>query len=158
MKKMRILVLSLAMMAMCYTARPQAVAPLFSISLNSPQEVWKLGSDIRVDVAIRNNANRQLFFATCPGEGLEGVLTHVEVRDENGNLLSAPLKSRADSLIQCSGMGAAVRPGETMRYGILINSFAEIKRPGRYTVQVQRHEGKTRYSLKSNEIILTVSN
>jgi hypothetical protein len=130
MKKMRILVLSLAMMAMCYTARPQAVAPLFSISLNSPQEVWKLGSDIRVDVAIRNNAYRQLFFATCPGEGLEGVC----------------------------GMGAAVRPGETMRYGILNNSFAEIKRPGRYTVQVQRHEGKTRYSLKSNEIILTVSN
>jgi hypothetical protein len=132
----------------------------FSITISAPEDEVQIGSDARVVITLKNLSNRQMLMAGHAGTNNPEFLYRIEVRNAEGREVEASsyaLGIRSESA-QEAGRSTVdyVQPGGVSVQTAHIAKLVNLRRPGRYTVQVLRKDSASGVTVKSNEITLSV--
>jgi len=132
----------------------------FSITISAPEDEVQVGSDARVTITLKNLSSKQVLIARHTGMDSPEFSYRIVVRDAAGREVEESLYAqgiRSESA-QAAGRSMVdyVQPGgvevQTAHVGKLVN----LRRPGRYTVQVSRKDPASGVTVKSKEITLSV--
>jgi hypothetical protein len=140
--------------------QPGTAGGPFSITLSAAEDEVQIGSDIRVGITLKNLSNKQISIARHTGTNNPEFTYRIEVRNAEGHEVeeSAYALGVRNERVQEEGRSTVdyVQPGgievQTAHIGKLVN----LRRPGRYTVQVLRKDSASGATVKSNEITLNV--
>jgi hypothetical protein len=160
----------------CHPVNSCAEASSFLITISTAANVVKAGSDIRIDISIKNISDREIDLSRSVRTDLGEWFTDVEVLDEKGNAIPETKYYRAlrgkdtyddeprrdgkfsPKVQQTFGLsGYSVKPGDNLRDGVVLNKLVDMTRPGKYTVKVRRRDEATKAWVASNAIILTLT-
>jgi hypothetical protein len=126
-----------------------------AVSAIAGKSVLKSGSEVKVEVAIKNELKREdLEFAYREGDPLTCI---VAVRDSDGNLVPATEQGRKVNEAHAGWQGRflaySLHPGETDRRECAVSELYDMSRAGKYFIQVQQVDGRP---AQSNTLELTV--
>ncbi|HEY6414455.1 MAG TPA: S9 family peptidase [Edaphobacter sp.] len=150
------------------TAPPAAAAqqPLqgrggpFSIVISAPEDEVQIGSDARVVITLKNLSSRQILIAGHAGTNNPEFSFRIEVRDAERREVeeSAYARGIRNDRAQAEGRSTVdyVQPGGASVQTAHIAKLVNLRRPGRYTVQVSRKDPASGVTVKSNEITLNL--
>lgn len=133
---------------------PEKAETPFTLSIASPQDTIKAGSEVSLLPEVLNTSDHVIVFDPIPSK------LDIWVRDSQGNL--APLTRKGQEFRKHSdetGGGALqMRPGDTAYLGeVMVDKLYDLTRPGKYTIQVSRVDDATKTWVKSNTITITVT-
>ncbi len=138
----------------------QAAAPApFSLKIRTDASAVPAGSEITIQVQLRNNS-KQIMDLSANINDLTGVDPNYQfdVRDDHG--IPVPLRTyKHPELATGHAIIRSLSPGETVEDSEPISRLFDMRRPGKYSIEVSRRisgeaQGAT---LKSNRIFITVS-
>jgi hypothetical protein len=137
-------------LAFCPQANP---APFkIAITTDSPKVVAE--SDVSIDVSLTNTTNQAVNEGVMYKDGISLDSTfRFEVRDEHGKLVPKriyPNEELRTGSVNFRTIGA----GETLTQRQPVSALYDMRKPGKYTVQVWRRNPE--YDLKSNIVTITV--
>jgi dipeptidyl aminopeptidase/acylaminoacyl peptidase len=132
----------------------------FSITIRAPEDEVQVGSDMRVTITLKNLSTKQVLIARHTGMDSPEFSYRIVVRDAAGREVEESAYGRGIGNERAQEAGRSivdyVQPGgiavQTAHIGKLVN----LRRPGRYTVQVSRKDSASGVTVKSNEITLSV--
>ncbi len=132
----------------------------FSIAISAHEDEVQVGSDMRVTITLKNLSTKQVLIARHTGSDNPEFTFRIVVKDTQGREVeeSAYARGIGGERAQAEGRSIVdyVQPGgiavQTAHVGKLVN----LRRPGRYTVQVSRKDPVSGVTVKSNEITLSV--
>ena len=154
--------------ALTFFAAVAAPGPkqLFSLTIATPKEPIRAGTELRLLVTVTNTSDRNISFITSPGPIPEdGARYEIDVRDVHGSPASASAYLRAkDNRIPTdygSSIARTLGPGESFVDQVTVTRFHDLSQLGKYTIWValpipprqDLGEGKVR----SNSITVTVA-
>jgi len=137
----------------------KASGEIFSLTVSTPRETAKTGSDIQLMIELTNNTNHDITLIDMN----QYCDYTVEVRDSNGQ--SAP-ETEQKRKLKCTDNPVAgkviivkLKPGEHHETLVFVNYLFEMTRADKYTVQVAREIPKElgQGHVKSNTIAITVT-
>jgi hypothetical protein len=148
----------------------------FTLTIAAPKDVVKTGTDIRIDITIKNTSDHEIDLERSVRLDLGEWFTDVEVSDEKGNALTETKYYRLlrgkpvpDDERQRDGayvpraqqvfglVRYAVKSGETLPDGLVLNKLVEFRGPGKYTVRVSRRDETSKVRVVSNSIVVTLT-
>jgi hypothetical protein len=129
--------------------------PLFSITISSPQDTWKVGSEIVIAINIVNTSSQRAFFQKALGQENGELFMDIEVKDGHGNPL--PRRPTGEFIAGGSVQKKFLKPGETLKDGIVVSKLFDLSQTGKYTIRVQRRDAGTNSIVMSNTITVAVS-
>lgn len=160
----------------CNSMSSWAQEASFSVTIATPANVVKIGSDIRIDITIKNTSDHEIDLPRSVRTDLGEWFTDVEVSDEKGNAMPETKYYRvlrgkdtydneprpdgkfAPKVQQTFGLsGYSVKPGANLRDGTVLNKLVDLTRPGKYTIRVRRRDEGTKLSVTSNTITVTLT-
>jgi hypothetical protein len=156
MKASMVVRLGFALLLLATGFAQSAAAPLLLTIAVAQTEITR-GSEVRVDLTLRNNSNR-----TITLELTSPLCDYaVEVRDSTGNLApDTEVKRESDCSSHAAGRDIVVqlRPHESHKDTIPLSMFSDMSKPGKYSVQVVWKSPKEFGGVvaKSNTITVTV--
>ncbi len=137
----------------------KAAGEIFSLTISTPRETVKAGSDSQLFIKLTNDANHEI---TLFSRNTYCDYT-LEVRDSNGK--PAP-ETEQKRKLNCAANGDAgrfvvikLKPGEHHEDLIFVNYLFNMSRPDEYSVRVAREIPKElgQGQVKSNTIGITVT-
>jgi hypothetical protein len=152
-------VLILIMLAVYAASSTQGSTPPFTLTLEADENPVKPGSEVKIEITLRNSSNR----AIPMSYGLSELDYTFEVRDSQNRI---PLetefarKSKGRPHVS-SDQTFYLQPGEGLpKAPLVVSKFYELSRPGNYTIQVTRAVPKELGGgvIKSNLITITIAN
>ncbi len=149
-------VLTLIILAVC--AVSSATVP-FTLTLDAEENAVKAGSEVKVDITLRNSSNRAMYMSYGSGE-LDYAF---EVRDSQNRVppeTEFARKSKGRAYVSSDHV-FYLQPGESLPKALVVlTKFYDLSRPGKYTIQVSRAVPKEAGGgvIKSNLITITVTN
>jgi hypothetical protein len=135
------------------TARPP-----FTIIISAEKPSMKVGSDLMIRIHLTNVSDHDLDVSANINDIAGTDPNYVyEVRDSGGNLVPARVYAHPE-LATGHAVFGTVKPGESTTIVQDLNRVVDIRRAGKYTVQVSRPiPGRTSESLvRSNKITVTL--
>lgn len=145
-------------------------APSFSMTISTAQIVFKTGTDVKLEIIVKNISDHDVGVDKSPGENSGESHNKVEVFDDKGIPVRETGYKRAlegnGGYDEVSGriiipMGSTMtiflKPGETLKDGITVNKLYYLDKPGKYTIQCQRFDEERNSWVKSNKITVTVT-
>jgi hypothetical protein len=129
--------------------------PPFSITIGSPQDTWKVGSNVAITIDIVNTSGQRALFRKAPGQEEGELFMDVEVKDDLGRPL--PRKPMGELISGGSVQKKFLKPGEALKDGIVVSKLFDLSRIGKYAIRVQRRDEGTNSVVTSNTITVTVS-
>jgi hypothetical protein len=134
---------------------PQAGAS-FVITISAPEDEVQVGTDARVVITLKNISDRQVLVGRHSGVDSPEFTYRIEVRNALGQTVEATAYARG--VRPESGINTVdyVQPGGIAVQTAHVAKLVNLRRPGRYTVQVSRRDPKSGLVVKSNEITLSV--
>jgi len=150
-------VLVLASVSAAFAANPAARTP-FTIEISTEQSVVKVGSEVSLKVRLTNTSKR-VMDCRATISNMTGVDPNYvfDVRDDANN--PVPLRVfEHPELATGQPVSRSLKPGESFTDEEEVSKLLDMRRPGRYTIQVSRHVSgnKKEGSIKSNTITVTV--
>jgi dipeptidyl aminopeptidase/acylaminoacyl peptidase len=130
----------------------------FSITISAPEDEVQVGSDARVNITLTNTAGHQMLFGHHPGANNPEFSFRIEVRSAAGHAVEETAYGR-EALQHQQAESRTVdylQPGQTVVQTAHIEKLVDLKRPGRYTVQVSRKDPEKGVVVRSNEVVLNV--
>jgi len=132
----------------------------FSIAIRAPEDEVQVGSDVRVTITLKNLSTKQVLIARHTGTDSPEFSYRIVVRNAEGREVEESTYAQG---IRSEGAQAAGRSVvdyvqldgievQTAHVAKLVN----LRRPGRYTVQVSRKDPASGVTVKSNEITLNI--
>ena len=134
-------------------ASPQAGAS-FVITISAPEDEVQVGSDARVVITLKNVSDHQVLVGRHRGVDSPEYTYRIEVRSAGGRAVEETAHARVRQS-QVSTVDY-VQPGGIAVQTAHVAKLFNLRRPGRYTVQVSRKDPKSDVVVKSNEITLSV--
>jgi hypothetical protein len=157
------------------TAQP-ADHPPFSITISSSQDIWKVGSEIKITIILRNESDRAITIQKAYAEDAGEMFMDVEVKDGQGKSVPKtkyyrvlrredeyePTVQPTGEVIQrVLGGGSVhkrlVQPGQILKDGMIISQLYELGRAGKYTLRVERRDLTSKMLVTSNTITVTLT-
>lgn len=152
----------------------RAADPTISITISTRRPVVQLGSELRINIVLKNISSHPIEFWRSPSEERGEQSHEVEVRDEQGNKMpettyyrvvrgktkdEAPRPDGKFSPMNLGGsnLSKTVEPGGTFSDGMILNKLIDMVAPGKYTITVRRFDEATKSYVSSNTITLTVT-
>jgi uncharacterized protein (DUF58 family) len=150
--------LTLILAAACVASPSRTATGPFSLTIEAEENPVKVGSEVKVDITLRNSSNRAMSMSMGPAETDYAF----EVRDSQNRIpaeteLARQSKGKAHF---SNDQIFTLQRGDSLPKAVLIvTKFYDLSRPGKYTIQVSRQTPKELGSgtVKSNAITLTVS-
>ena len=118
----------------------------------------QVGSDARVNITLTNTSGRQMLFGHRPGANNPEFSFRIEVRSAAGHAVEETAYGREALQHQQEESRTVdyLQPGQTVVQTAHIEKLVELKRPGRYTVQVSKKDAEKGVVVRSNEVVLNV--
>jgi dipeptidyl aminopeptidase/acylaminoacyl peptidase len=142
------------------TLQPGTSNGSFSIAISAPEDEVQIGSDARVVITLKNVSGHQLLFAHHTGTNNPEFSYRIKVRSADGREVEESAYGRGahDAKVQEEERRTVdyVQPGGVSVQTAHIGKLVNLKRPGRYVVQVSRKDLVSGATVKSNEITLNV--
>ncbi|HKW58073.1 MAG TPA: hypothetical protein VJN42_12015 [Candidatus Acidoferrum sp.] len=148
-----------------FAASQRGAAP-FSVTVKTSQDNVKAGSEIGIRIILQNTSATDLSMARSNGVSQGESHYLIDVRDSSG--LTAPeteyerritgKENGKRTVIYGSDIFFTLKPHETLEDEALLNKLYDLRRPGKYTVQVSREIPKQLGggTVKSNILTITV--
>lgn len=152
------LALILITMAVCAASSTQSSTPPFALTLDAEENSVKAGSEVKVDITLRNSSNRAISISY----GLSELDYAFEVRDSQNRIppdTEFARKSKGRAYFSSVHV-FYLQPGESLpKAPLVVSKFYDLSRPGKYLVQVSRAVPKELGSgtVKSNAITITIT-
>ena len=151
-------VLTLIILAVCTAGTVTSTTAPFTLILGTEENVVKAGSEVKINITLRNSSNRAIHMNTGSSE-IEYV---IEVRDSQGT--SAPKTDFGRKANErphfSSDQIFTLQPGECLpKISLDVTKLYDLSRPGKYTIQVNRLVPKELGSgqIRSNPITITIA-
>jgi len=157
MKISRKHVLILIVLAACAASSAKNSTAPFTLTLEAKENPVQPGSEVKVDIMLRNSSNRAMYMS-C---GLSELDYALDVRDSQNRVppeteYARKLKGRP---YFSNDQVFYLQPGESLpKAQWVVSKFYDLTRPGKYTIQVSRAVPKEvgGGTIKSNTITITV--
>jgi len=154
--------------AMCasHGAVPAQVTKLqpFSITISTPAEVVKPGSEVRLDISLKNLLDKTILLPKNVGQEETDADYVIEVRDSTGR---SATETQRGQMIRGKGTKryfgsirwVGAKPGETLKESVALNKDFDLNKPGKYVIQIQRYvpDDLGGGGVKSNVISVSVN-
>jgi len=136
----------------------------FSLTIGTPQQVVKAGSEVRVDVVLKNTSDHEITLLRSPGTGRGELEFESDVLSEKGNPASQTkyghgLKKSGLDAVEGSRIMFRLQPGETYEDSMSLNKLYDLSKPGKYRIELHKrvpdHLGQG--VVKSNALVITVT-
>ena len=127
----------------------------FKISIATEKSTVVAGADVLVNVSMTNTSNQNVEETVMyqDGIGLDSTF-RFEVRDEHGKLV--PKRVYPNEEYRTGSFRVHTIPaGRTLTQPQPVSALFDMRKPGKYTVQVWRPDPN--YEIKSNTITITVT-
>jgi hypothetical protein len=130
----------------------------FTLTLEAVENPVQTGSDVKVDITLRNSSNRAMHISY----GLSELDYVFEVRDSQNRIppeTEFARKSKGRPYFS-NDQFFYLQPGESLpKAPLVVSKFYDLSRPGNYKIQVSRTVPKELGSgtIKSNVITLTIA-
>ena len=144
------------------------VSPNFSVTIGAEQTNIKPGNPIRLEIALKNISSQPITVSKATKSADDAAMFYrTIVRDEQGNPahdLETKLGRKhrtgkddpGETTIYIGSVGFfQLKPNETQKESFNLSKLYDLKRPGKYTVQLE--SGPEDAPIKSNVITITVS-
>jgi hypothetical protein len=156
--------------AVAQTAPTQDRPAPFSVTISTPKETVKSGSEVRLDAVLINTSIHKIVIAGCGCDQDWGY--SLEVRDEHGEWVSAadclactgqctdPAKPRSKTVEVCPtvplcsctpeiAVHLSLQAHEALKGETLLSSRYDLSRPGKYTIQAKKeNDPKTIFTVQ----------
>jgi len=162
---------AIVVFALCAVTIPAFGQATFSLTISTPHDVVKAGSEVRVKITLTNTSNHDI------GVGVERQVSsygekHYEVEVQNEKGVRAPLTRHghimrgevpdppgdlAEQLELGSDLILDVKPGDVAYDVIIANKMYDLSQPGKYSIQVHRFDPESQTEVLSNTITVTVT-
>jgi len=158
MKTSRKHVLILIILAACATSSAQNSTAPFTLTLEAKENRVQAGSEVKVDITLRNSSNRAMHVSY----GLSELEYAFDVRDSQNRIppeTEFARKSKGRAYFSNDHV-FYLQPGESLpRAPLVVSKFYDLSRPDKYTIQVSRAVPKelSGGTIKSNFITITVT-
>jgi hypothetical protein len=150
--------LTLIILPLCAVSRVHSTTAPFTLTLEAEENAVKAGSEVKVDITLRNSSNRAMYISYGSSE-LDYAF---EVRDSQNRIppeTEFARKSKGRAYVS-SDTVFNLQPGESLPKALVVlTKFYDLSRPGKYTIQVSRAVPKEAGggTIKSNPITITVT-
>ena len=150
--------LILTFLAACAASSAQNSTAPFTLTLEAEENPLQTGSDVKVDITLRNSSNRAMHISY----GLSELDYTFEVRDSQNKIppeTEFARKSKGRPYF-ANDQIFYLQPGESLpKAPLVLSKFYDLSRSGKYKIQVSREVPKELGggSIKSNEITITVA-
>jgi hypothetical protein len=133
--------------------------PSFSLHISAAQDTVKVGSTIQIDLTLANTTDHEISIAYM---GAFWVYKFVVLDEKNKPVPPPkPQVSKDGHPIRRIHVGSGfvrhVEVGKTLGDSIELNGLFDFSQPGKYMIQAQRMDESAKSVVKSNQIVLTVS-
>jgi len=140
---------------------PGQTAPSFTLAISTKTTEFRVGSSVRINVAINNITKHTIDYSDWYSDAGEMSYSY-DVRDEDGN---SPQKivHQHPELDTPSYYWGAISPGESRTTQLRISQIYKFDRPGKYTIQLLRadqdclDENGKPVVVKSNTITILIT-
>ncbi|MBI2682463.1 MAG: hypothetical protein HYX26_04475 [Acidobacteriales bacterium] len=139
----------------------QAQSPL-SITISTPRDVLRAGSEIRLDITLVNTSDHGVHIARSTG-GPE-LDYEIEICDLGGKpsvetSYGRKIHGKESERMPRAGsfVSGTLQPGKEFQQQVILNKMYDLSQPGKYVIQVRRFDPTTKAHLKSNKIIVTLT-
>jgi hypothetical protein len=147
-----------------YVPPPPPKQP-FTVKISSVQDVFKSGSEIRLQIAITNITDSDIAISRAIDDtSAEVGGWTIEVWDDTDK---APPETQYQRLLRGEGLPdeplewsvimGSLSPGETFKDAMIVTKFYDLSKPGKYSIQVQRIDPTSKVAVKSDKITVTVT-
>jgi hypothetical protein len=145
--------------------QPAPAEPKISITIKTAQSAVKVGSDVEVEVEMKNISAEGVGFVPTSTMSSSTTSFRWDIREGAGkevpmteyglkaNCLDSP--GGVPRICAGSSFEAILDPGKSFRQKLALSKEYDLSRPGKYTIQALGFDGKT--DVKSNTITLTVT-
>jgi hypothetical protein len=116
----------------------------------------QVGLDARVVITLKNVSDHQVLVGRHTGTDNPEFSYRIEVRNAEGRAVEETAYGRGVRQGEVLNTVDYVQPGGTAVQTAHVAKLFNLRRPGRYTVQVSRKDAKSGVVVKSNEITLSV--
>ncbi len=158
MKTSRKRVLILIILAACAASYAQNSTAPFTLTLEAKEPPVKAGSEVKVDITLRNSSNRAMYMS----HSLSELDYAFDVRDSQNRIppeTEFARKSKGRAYFSNDHV-FYLQPGESLpKAPLVVSKFYDLSRPDKYTIQVSRVVPKELGGgvIKSNFITITVT-
>jgi hypothetical protein len=150
-------------------AQPAPAEPKFSLTIKTAQGTVKVGSDVVVEAEMKNISAEDIFYSALtvrgPGPGPSGFTWEI-LNSEGKPVPFTEYGLKINRPEPELGPGGYVPAAGKTVFGLLgpnkaivekraLSKEYDLSKPGKYTVQASRFDGKT--DVKSNTVTLTVT-
>jgi hypothetical protein len=133
----------------------QANTPPFKIAITAETPTVVAGADVSIKVSLTNTSDRDVREGVMYGRGDLASIYRFEVRDEHGRLAPKRTYPHPELGYPGSVRFSTTSPGETITEEQQVSALYDMRKPGKYTIQVWRRDPK--YDIKSNIVTVTVA-
>ena len=150
--------LILIMLAARATSSAQNSTGPFTLTLDAKENLVRAGSEVKVDITLRNSSNRPMHVSY----GLSELEYAFDVRDSQNRIPpETEFARKSKGGVHFSNDHVFnLQPGESLpRAPLVVSKFYDLRRPDKYTIQVSRAVPKELGggTMKSNFITITVT-
>jgi hypothetical protein len=147
-------------------AVPKPQAP-FSIAISPLQQSIAAGTEVKVEIALKNISNREIYLSKSNGRSQAEFVFVVEAHNDAGE--PAPeteyqrrvmrRETTKRNVLFWSEIILNLKPGEILQDEAIVSNLYDLSRPGRYLIQVSRRVSDNPKDgvVKSNIIAVTVT-
>jgi hypothetical protein len=148
-------------------AQPAPAEPKISITIKTAQSTVNVGSDVEVEVEMRNISAGDIFYGAAGVFGAGTTSFKWEIRDNKGrtipmteygikaNHIDPSLEGVPPHVHAGSAFAETLGPGKSVVQKLALSKEYDLSKPGKYTIQALHTDGKT--DVKSNTITVTVT-
>jgi len=155
-----------AFLALQVSSPAKAPRPAISVTLSSVSSELKLGSEVRLKIAVTNTSDHDLRLTRSSGKDQGEFLNRFEVHEDQGNSVVKTRyyrnirgeKAENEELQEVfeEVVTLSLKPGESLTEEVILNKLYILDKPGKYTIQVDHVDPETRVPVKSNTITVTL--
>lgn len=156
-------------LAICYASHASGPHQPFTMTIGTAESVFKSGSEIALQLVLTNTSRDSIQI----GQAIDGTspivagrLVEVYVHDEKGDPAPETKYQRAlrgegppSDLPVTSGIGSSLSPGKNSGKGlvIILNKFYDLRKSGKYKIELQWADPTSKTVVKSNTTTVTVT-
>jgi hypothetical protein len=128
--------------------------PPFKIAISTDGPTVGAGKDVSVKVSLTNTSDHDVYEGVGYERGNLASIFRFEVRDEHGKLVPKRTYPHPELEHMGSVRFSTTRRGETWTQDQEVSAVYDVRKPGKYTIQVWRLDPD--YEIKSNIVTITV--
>lgn len=159
-----LIVATLGLVGLGAAQSPPNAKPSFTVTISMPQDVVKLGSPIELQLTVTNISDHDLSCGIGTVNGKIRRRIDVKVYDSTGKPvpeteLGMTIHGRPPHGLPFGGAGFAdhISKGESFHEKSDLNQEFILTKPGKYTVQAERHDFDNKVLVKSNTLTFTLT-